>query len=247
MVRKRHFQRRAFSLAESVLALALFAAVSYGIGVVCFNCLYPLDMKPSDSELEFFKDFSTQKILAVKDYDALNDGINVETLSGESSSLTAEADYTKILDLFEIRIKADGESGFDEIVYAVRPSWYQNSSDRSDLLEDLKDEIKDRRDLVKNAQTDEEGKSVVYSPPISKLASSDAPEPLTAFPRISESEKRDSEENTEEEDGGKKLFGGAIEALKNKARNSLDSSILREKLGVDSGTSGSSRGNGGSK
>ena len=45
-------RRGGFSLAEAVLALALFAASAFAVSQICYNCVYPLSMADSDPAME---------------------------------------------------------------------------------------------------------------------------------------------------------------------------------------------------
>ena len=61
--------RKAFSLVECVLALALFSFAAFAIGQICYNCLYPLDMQKKNGIMDATIERAISAILDVDDYD----------------------------------------------------------------------------------------------------------------------------------------------------------------------------------
>lgn len=80
-------------------------------------------------------------ILDVDDYDALDDGIEVDSLDGSTCRVYGECFPTQIIDLFELKIRIESESQDDieDAVLVIRPKWYENSNDRETLLDDRTD------------------------------------------------------------------------------------------------------------
>ena len=140
-------KRKAFSLIEGILALALFAASALAISQVCYNCLFSMDIADKASMDDAIKDQFISAILTVTDYDSLQDGIEIEAIDGESYTVYGEAEPTQILNLFKLTITA--QKGMQETkttMFVVRPnSWYEQQNERADLLEDRADFIEDKR------------------------------------------------------------------------------------------------------
>ena len=139
--------RKAFSLVECVLALALFSFAAFAIGQICYNCLYPLDMQEKNGIMDATIERAISAILDVDDYDSLDDGIEVDTLDGSKCRVYGECFPTQIIDLFELRIRIEGESmdTIEDAVLVVRPKWYENTNDRETLLDDRTDFLEDER------------------------------------------------------------------------------------------------------
>ena len=140
-------KRKAFSLIEGILALALFSASALAISQVCYNCLFSMDIADKASMDDAIKDQFVSAILTITDYDSLQDGIEIEAIDGESYTVYGEAEPTPILNLFKLTITA--QKGMQETkttMFVVRPnSWYEQQNERADLLEDRTDFIEDKR------------------------------------------------------------------------------------------------------
>lgn len=165
-----HRQKKGFSLVECVLALALFSFAAFAIGQICYNCLYPLDMQDKDGISDATIERAVSAILDVDDYDALDDGIEVDSLDGSTCRVYGECFPTQIIDLFELKIRIESESQDDieDAVLVIRPKWYENSNDRETLLDDRTDFLEDERlrkaKEIREAEDDEYG-SWELSPP----------------------------------------------------------------------------------
>ncbi len=139
--------RRAFTLIEALLSLALFAFASVVISQVCYNCLYSFDISDKNAIEDSIKDQFVDAIMSVTDYESLDDGVEIEALDGETYTITAEAKPTKILNLFELSVTA--QKGMKELkttIFVARPnSWYEQPNERSDMLEDRTDFLEKER------------------------------------------------------------------------------------------------------
>ncbi len=138
--------RRAFTLVESILALAIFAMASAAISQVCYNCIYPLSIADEKPDSAATMDLCLAAIQDVSDYDALDDGIDVTGLDGTRFRVYGYAEPTQIPDLFELEMVARGES--KEIktkVLVIRKGWYEDTNLRDDLVEDRTDFLEEKR------------------------------------------------------------------------------------------------------
>lgn len=139
-------RRGGFSLAEAVLALALFAASAFAVSQICYNCVYPLSAADSDPAREADIRRGVEAVLGVDDYDSLSDEIDVESFDGEVLKACGEAEPTQIADLFRLEITVRGKS-FERrrTVFVVRPGWYEISTERDDIITDRTDYLEDLR------------------------------------------------------------------------------------------------------
>lgn len=139
-------RRGGFSLAEAVLALALFAASAFAVSQICYNCVYPLSMADSDPAMEADFRRGIEAVLGVSDYDSLSDEIDVESFGGETLKASGEAEPTEVADLFKLDITVRGRS-FERkrTVFVVRPGWYEISTERDDIITDRTDYLEDLR------------------------------------------------------------------------------------------------------
>ena len=145
--RNKNINRKAFTLLEGILALALFASAAFVISQVCYNCIYSLDIADKSAMDDAIKDQFVSAILTVSDYDSLDDGVEIEALDGETYTVYGEAEPTQILNLFKLTVSArKGMSEIKTTLFVVRPnSWYEQPNERSDLLEDRTDFLEDKR------------------------------------------------------------------------------------------------------
>ena len=132
-------ERNGFSLAEAVLALALFSISAFMVSQVCYNSVYPLVM-----EADIRK--GVEAVLGVSDYDSLSDEIDIDAFDGDIYKASGEAQSTPITDLFELVITVRGKS-FEAVrrMFVVRPGWYEISTERDDIVEDRTDYLDESR------------------------------------------------------------------------------------------------------
>lgn len=139
-------RKMGFSLVESILALALFAMSAFVVSQICYNCAYPLDMPDKDTQLESDIQRAIEAVLAVTDYDSLSDEIEIDTISGDTLKASCEAEPTPIADLFALTITIEGKNVKRiKKMFVVRPSWYEISSERDDIIDDRSDFLEDSR------------------------------------------------------------------------------------------------------
>lgn len=139
-------ERNGFSLAEAVLALALFSISAFMVSQVCYNSVYPLVMEGENPELEADIRKGVEAVLGVSDYDSLSDEIDIDAFDGDIYKVSGEAQSTPITDLFELVITVRGKS-FEAVrrMFVVRPGWYEISTERDDIVEDRTDYLDESR------------------------------------------------------------------------------------------------------
>lgn len=128
--------KQAFSIIEVIAAIALFAMAGFAISQACYNMTAPLMMKDKDGERDANLELAFAEILKVTDYDALDDGIDVDGIDGETYRVYADYEPTEILDLFKLKVSITSpRKNYEETFLVIRPKWYENISDRDDLKE----------------------------------------------------------------------------------------------------------------
>lgn len=140
--------KRAFTLAECVVALALFALVAVVLGQTCFNCLNSVSSLKKDPSQDALRDYLRTKILAADDLSEIQTGLDVYGPDGKAITIIGDASATRIVDLFRLDASCE-EIGYSDVFYLVRPSWYgqlaKASVGRDEILDDRKEEIEDAR------------------------------------------------------------------------------------------------------
>ena len=140
--------KKAFTLVECVVALALFAVVAVVLGQTCFNCLNSVSSLAKDSYADALRDYLRSKILAEDDLSEIQTGLDVYGPDGKTITIIGDASATRIVDLFRLDVSCE-EIGYSDVFYLVRPSWYgqltKASADRDEILDGRKDEIEDAR------------------------------------------------------------------------------------------------------
>ena len=140
--------KKAFTLVECVVALALFAVVAVVLGQTCFNCLNSVNSLAKDPSRDALRDYLRSKILAAEDLGEIQTGLDVYGPDGKTITIIGDAAATRIVDLFRLDVSCV-EIGYSDVFYLVRPSWYgqltKASVDRDEILDDRKYEIEDAR------------------------------------------------------------------------------------------------------
>lgn len=140
---------RAFTLAELVIALAIFALAATVLSQSVLNALTALNnVQYGESSLRDFI-YARQKILAIDDRDVLTDGGEFVAPSGNKLDWKVEISATDVLDLHQIdlTIERRAESGpeppFIGRYYVLRPKW-SDSETRTALLTAKREEYERR-------------------------------------------------------------------------------------------------------
>ncbi len=140
--------KKAFSLVEIIVALSLFAIAGFVISSTCYNLILPFSKLKKDSYKDINIQMCLDKILEVSNYEDLDNGIDVDSLDGQTCRVYGYFEQTEILDLFELTVKIIVPSSGSEIerkLLVIRPSWYENKFDRDDLKKNRTDFLEDIR------------------------------------------------------------------------------------------------------
>ena len=135
-----------FSLIETVAAVALFALAGFAISQACYNMLAPMALADKDCAKDANIEMCLAEISKVSDYEALDDGLDVDCPDNQRYRVYAEFAPTPVLDLFELDVKIlSPKEEYRRKLLVVRPNWYENASDRDDLKEDRSDYLEQKR------------------------------------------------------------------------------------------------------
>ncbi len=138
--------KRAFSLIEVIASVALLAISGFVIAQSCYNMIAPLSIKDKNPEEDINFELALAEILKVNDYEALDDGIDIDGTDGQTYRIYADFEQTQILDLFllDMRIQSPKKE-YNKKMLVIRPNWYEDASDRTDLKEDRVDFLEQKR------------------------------------------------------------------------------------------------------
>lgn len=138
--------RKGFSLIEVIAAVALFAIGGFAVSQTCINLVMPLTARDKDCDLEADIDLCLDAVSKVSDYEALDDGLDVDCLDNRTWRVYAEFEQTEIADLFRLDVRmVSPEREYRRSLLVIRPDWYENASDRDDLIKDRSDFLEDAR------------------------------------------------------------------------------------------------------
>lgn len=134
--------KRAFSLVEVLMALALFAIMGAVLLQSVLNGIHALDLvRPEGRQAEDVR-FILRQILSIEDRNAFENGGEIETVASGPARWSAEIEETEVLDLFRVEVQiAIGENnqrpdgGIREVLYLYRPRW-SDPIDRSILKQE---------------------------------------------------------------------------------------------------------------
>ncbi len=140
---------RAFSLAELIIAMALFALAATVLSQSILNALTALNqVQYGESSLRDFV-YARQKILSIEDRDILTEGGEFVAPSGNKLDWKAEISATDVLDLHQLdvtierRSEAGPEVPFVGKYYVLRPRWSETET-RTALLNAKREEYERR-------------------------------------------------------------------------------------------------------
>lgn len=152
MTQEKH-HKKGFSLIEVVIAVALFAMAATVLSSTFVNALLARDrVQSNDIRNADIRAVRLQLLLTPNLEDA-EDGSEIETLSNGEATWRAEIEPTNVIDLFRVELyiefldpQEEQEASHQETLYLLRPTWSE-SSDRSDLLQEKKEDLLDSRDF----------------------------------------------------------------------------------------------------
>ncbi|MEM1221201.1 MAG: prepilin-type N-terminal cleavage/methylation domain-containing protein [Verrucomicrobiota bacterium] len=149
MIRK----RSGFTLIEVVIAVAIFALAAVQLSSAFTYALLARERSVNnDMQYDDIRAVRMQLLLEPTLEDA-EDGDTYETLNNGEATWRAEIEPMEVVDLFQVTlfIKFDEpmeeqSSEYSEQLYLLRPTWSE-SDERSQLLEDKKQQLLNSRDF----------------------------------------------------------------------------------------------------
>ncbi|MGJ8650097.1 MAG: PulJ/GspJ family protein [Opitutaceae bacterium] len=152
MIKQKH-HKKGFSLIEVVIAVALFAMAATVLSSTFVNALLLRDRVQSNDIRNADIRAVRLQLLLTPNLDDAEDGAEIETLSNGEATWRAEIEPTNVIDLFHVELfiefldpQEEQEATHQETLYLLRPTW-SDSSERSDLLQEKKDDLLDSRDF----------------------------------------------------------------------------------------------------
>ena len=142
-----------FSLIEVVVALALFAMASVVLTSSFVNALLAREHGQSNDLRHADIRAVRMQLLLEPNIDDAEDGDRYDTLNNGTANWQASIEPTNVIDLFEVQLsiefsepQEEQAATHTESLYLLRPTWSE-SDERSDLLQDKKDELQNSRDF----------------------------------------------------------------------------------------------------
>jgi prepilin-type N-terminal cleavage/methylation domain-containing protein len=152
VIKQKH-HKKGFSLIEVVIAVALFAMAATVLSSTFVNALLLRDRVQSNDIRNADIRAVRLQLLLTPNLDDAEDGSEIETLSNGEATWRAEIEPTNVIDLFRVELfiefldpQEEQEATHQETLYLLRPTW-SDSSERSDLLQEKKDDLLDSRDF----------------------------------------------------------------------------------------------------
>jgi len=141
----------AFSLAEVLIAVAIFAMASTVLMSAFVNALLAGERSASYDRLNADIRAVRMQLLLEPNLEDAEDGGEYETVHSGEASWEAQIVPTNVVDLFQVQLSIrfseppEGLPGdYSETLYLLRPTWSE-SDERSDLLEDKRQALEDSR------------------------------------------------------------------------------------------------------
>lgn len=142
-----------FSLIEVVVALALFAMAAVVLNSSFVNALLARERGLSNDRLHADIQAVRLQLLLEPNLEDAEDGGRYETLNSGTANWEASVEPTNLIDLFHVQLQIEFSDPQDdqaathtESLYLLRPTWSE-SDERSELLQDKKDELENSRDF----------------------------------------------------------------------------------------------------
>ncbi|MEM8867273.1 MAG: prepilin-type N-terminal cleavage/methylation domain-containing protein [Verrucomicrobiota bacterium] len=145
--------KRAFTLIEVVIAVAIFAIAAVQLSSAFTYALLARERSVNnDLRNDDLRAVRMQLLLETTLEDA-EDGDTFQTLNNGEATWRAEIEPTNVVDLFQVFLFIEFDEPMEgeypehsESLYLLRPTWSE-TDERSDLLEDKKQELLDSRDF----------------------------------------------------------------------------------------------------
>lgn len=153
---------RGFMLIEVLIAMALFGMTAVflvdGVGLVSREIVNRKNFRDLEQDLIWVR----SQIFQESDYEKMQDGGDIQSLTMGEVRWETEIEMTEVLDVFKVTLilTYDGDSEFDVeegektyTMYLFRPTWARNSdfaTERGRLAEEKRKRIQDLRDERRN-------------------------------------------------------------------------------------------------
>lgn len=142
-----------FTLIEVVIAVAIFALAAFQLSSAFTYALLARERSVNnDMRYDDIRAVRMQLLLEPTLEDA-EDGDTYETLNNGEATWRAEIEPTEVVDLFMVNLliqfdepMEEQSAEYSEQLYLLRPTWSE-SDERSQLLEDKKQQLLDSRDF----------------------------------------------------------------------------------------------------
>lgn len=142
---------KGFSLIEVVISVAIFAMAATVLTSAFANALLARERSASNDLLNLDIRAVRMQLLLEANLEDAEDGDEMETLNSGEAAWEAVIEPTNVIDLFRVRLSInfseppeDLPAKYTETLYLLRPTW-SDSGERSDLLQDKRDELEDTR------------------------------------------------------------------------------------------------------
>ncbi len=151
-----------FMLIEVLIALAIFGLAAVYLVDGAFVASRTIRVMKDTREMEQDLLWVRSQVFQEADYEKMEEGGDIQALSMGEVKWETEIDMTEVLDLYKVRLTLDYD-GNDELgiepgqrvsqMLVYRPAWGRNSdfaTERSRLLEDKRDKIREIREARRN-------------------------------------------------------------------------------------------------
>lgn len=140
--------RRAFTLPEVLLAVALLAVAGVAVGQAVRGALDLLGRARAVEQPAVERSIGREALLRAGSLEEAEEGDRINLPEGGDLRWEAEVEETDLPDLFSVRLRVDGEAGErEERLFLYRPDW-SNPVDRGPLQEDARRQIEDRLEEI---------------------------------------------------------------------------------------------------
>lgn len=138
--------KAAFTLVETIAALAIFVLMATSIGGAVYNLKCLVDLSEKNPDFDAQREFIRTKILEISSRDDLESGIECDLFDSSKAEVVCQIEETQIPDLFLITASVKSqEFSYTENLYVIRSSWYENSDTRQTLIDDRRDYLEQKR------------------------------------------------------------------------------------------------------
>ena len=146
-----HQSKKAFSLIEVLVALAIFTMAATVLMSAFVNALTVRERSMRKEQLRNDVEAVRLQLLLEPNREDAEDGGDFQTLNHGEAMWRSVIESTEIVDLFLVEFSVefsdppeDGATSYTEMLYLLRPTWSE-ADERSDLLEDKREALMNSR------------------------------------------------------------------------------------------------------